>query len=87
MQKLVLGGDEYLSHPERTKLEKLIEKRHQDVKAEKEEENLHTEIQYYLLKIGNALGYDVIPASNDKSKSYGGSNFSLMYLQEFHSLN
>lgn len=28
MQKLVLGGDEYLSLAERTKLEKLIEKRH-----------------------------------------------------------
>ena len=82
-QKLVLGGDEYLSQSERTKLEKLIEKRHEEVKAEKEEENLHTEMQYHLLKIGNALGYDVISASNDKSKSYNGSNFSFMCLQEF----
>ncbi|MFJ1288538.1 hypothetical protein ACIKQ4_20725, partial [Acinetobacter baumannii] len=68
MQKLVLGGDEYLSQPERNKLEKLIEKRHLEVREEKEEESLHTEMQYHLLKIGNALGYDVIPASNDRSK-------------------
>jgi type II restriction enzyme len=86
MQKLVLGGDEYLSLEERTKLEKLIEKRHQDVKAEKEEEDLHTEMQFHLLKIGKALGYDVISASNDKSKSYNGSSFSFMCLQQFPEL-
>lgn len=83
MQKLVLGGDEYLSQNERTKLEKLIEKRHEEVKAEKEEENLHTEMQYHLLKIGKALGYDVIPASNDRSKCYSGNNFSFMSLSSF----
>lgn len=82
-QKLVLGNDEYLSQVERTKLERLIEKRHQEVKAEKEEENLHTEMQFHLLKIGKALGYDVIPALNDKSKSYAGSSFSFMCLPEF----
>lgn len=83
MQKLVLGGDEYLSLSERTKLEKLIEKRHLDVKAEKDEENLHTEMQFHLLKIGKALGYDVMAASNDKSKSYNGKSFSFMCLQQF----
>jgi type II restriction enzyme len=56
MQKLVLGEDEYLSQSERSKLERLIEKRHQSVKTEKEEENLHTEMQFHLLKIGSALG-------------------------------
>jgi type II restriction enzyme len=83
MQKLVLGGDEYLSGTERKKLEKLIEKRHEEVKSEKEEENLHTEMQYHLLKIGSALGYDVIAASNDRSKSFNGSSFSFMCLQQF----
>jgi type II restriction enzyme len=83
MQKLVLGGDEYLSQAERVKLEKMMEKRHEMVKAEREEENLHTEMQYHLLKIGNALGYDVIPASNDRSKCYGCHNFSFMSLSSF----
>lgn len=87
MQKLVLGGDEYLSQIERTKLEKLIEKRQQEVRAEKEEESLHTEMQYHLLKIGTALGYDVIPASNDRSKCYSGCNFSFMSLSCFPKFN
>jgi len=86
-QKLVLGNDEYLSEPERKKLEKLIEKRQEEVQAEKVEENQHTEMQYHLLKIGNALGYDVIAASNDRSKSHCGSNFSFISLQQFPEIN
>lgn len=86
-QKLMLGGDEYLSQSERTKLEKLIEKRHEEVRAEKEEESFHTEMQYHLLKIGSALGYDVIPASNDRSKSFSGHKFSFISLSSFPDLN
>jgi type II restriction enzyme len=82
-QKLVLGADEYLSEPERKKLEKLIEKRKEDVEQEKLEENLHTEMQYHLLKIGKALGYDVIAASNDRSKAHGGDSFSFISLKQF----
>jgi type II restriction enzyme len=82
-QKLVLGSDEYLSEPERKKLEKLIEKRKEDVEQEKQEEDLHTEMQYHLLKIGNALGYDVIAASNDRSRQHSGNSFSFMSLQQF----
>ena len=82
-QKLVLGSDVYLSEPERKKLEKLIEKRQEGVQQEKEEENLHTEMQYHLLKIGNALGYDVIAASNDRSRSHAGNYFSFISLQKF----
>ena len=39
-------------------------------------------MQYHLLKIGNALGYDVIAASNDRSKSHSGNSFSFMSLPE-----
>jgi type II restriction enzyme len=87
MQKLVLGGDDYLSLPERTKLEKLIEKRHEAVQSEKVEENLHTEMQYHLLRIGSSLGYDVIPASNDRSKCHAGNNFSFISLPNFPEFN
>lgn len=83
MQKLVIGGDEYLSEAERNKLEKLMEKRHKDIKTEKEDEHLHSEMQYHLLKIGSALGYDVICASNDKSRSFNGNNFSFLCLARF----
>ncbi|MGI8952238.1 MAG: hypothetical protein ACR2FN_11725 [Chitinophagaceae bacterium] len=82
-QKLVLGTDEYLSEPERKKLEKLIEKRREDIEQEKKQEDLHTEMQFHLLKIGCALGYDVIAASNDRSKSHCGNSFSFMSLQQF----
>ena len=86
-QKLILGNDEYLSEPERKKLEKIIEKRQIDLEQEKEEENLHTEMQYHLLKIGNALGYDVIAASNDRSRSHCGNSFSFISLQQFPEIN
>lgn len=87
MQKLTIGSDNYISLDERNKLEKLMEKRHLEVKAEKEDDNLHTEMQYHLLKIGNSLGYDVICASNDKSKSYNGNNFSFLCLDKFPEMN
>ncbi len=82
-QKLVLGDDEYLSETERKKLEKLIEKRKDEIKEDEQQENLHTEMQYHLLKIGQALGYDVFSASNDKSKSYNGNNFSFLCCNQF----
>lgn len=82
-QKLTIGMDEYLSSDERNKLEKLMIKRHEEIKLEKDDENLHTEMQYHLLKIGHSLGYDVITASNDKSKSFNGNNFSFLCLPKF----
>lgn len=82
-QKLVLGADEYLSQVERKKIERLIEKRRETVEQEKAEDNLHTEMQYHLLKIGNALGYDVIAASNDRSKSHSNNSFSFISLKQF----
>ncbi|OQP65553.1 hypothetical protein A3860_17980 [Niastella vici] len=86
-QKLILGTDEYLSEDERKKLEKAIEKRHKEVQDEKEQENLHTQMQYHLLKIGHALGYDVIAASNDRSRSCNGQSFSFISLPTFPSMN
>lgn len=83
IQKLILGGDEYLSQIERNKLEKMIEKRREDVKAEEVEDNLHTEMQYHLMKIGKSLGYDVIAASNDRSRSFSGHSFSFIGLSNF----
>lgn len=82
-QKIRLGNDEYLSEQERKKLEKLIEKRQSEILLEKHDENLHTEMQYYLLKIGSSLGYDVFSAINDKSKSYSGNNFTFLCTSEY----
>ena len=86
-QKLVLGTDEYLSEVDRRKLEALIVKRQKEIKEDKNEESLHTEMQYHLLKIGAALGYDVICAQNDKSKSFNNINFSFQCLNDFPTLD
>jgi type II restriction enzyme len=86
-QKLVLGDDAYLSETERKKLESLIVKLQKEIQEDKAEESLHTEMQYHLLKIGSALGYDVICAQNDKSKSFNNFNFSFQCLQHFPTLD
>jgi len=86
-QKLLLGNDEYLSEPERKKLELLIEKRQNKIQEDKLEESLHTEMQYHLIKIGTALGYDVICAQNDQSRSFNGNSFSFHCLSAFPTMN
>lgn len=82
-QKMLIGNDEYLSEEERHKLEKSIEKRQKEIREEKLEENLHTEMQFHLLKIGQSLGYDAFVAINDRSRSYDGKSFSFMSPDKF----
>lgn len=86
-QKLITGNDDYLSEPERKKIEALIVKRQHEIQEDKQEESMHSEMQYHLLKIGTALGYDVTCASNDKSKSYNGSHFSSVCMADFPKIN
>lgn len=86
-QKMLVGTDEYINEDERKKFEKSIEKRQQEIREDKEQENLHTEMQYHLLKIGRSLGFDVITARNDKSKNHCGNNFSFLCLNQFPDLN
>ncbi len=86
-QKLMVSEYEYISADDKIKLEKLISKRHEDILMEKEEEDLHTEMQYHLIKVGHSLGYDVIVAINDRSKSYKGNNFSFLCLDKFPEIN
>ncbi|CAG0965492.1 MAG: hypothetical protein OIN86_00715 [Candidatus Methanoperedens sp.] len=62
---------------------KLIQDRQKGIQAEIEEENMHTKVQYLLMKIGKSLGYDVIVASNDRTKSYSNEKFSFISLTEF----
>jgi type II restriction enzyme len=51
---------------EEKKLQKILEKRHQEVLADVEESTLHGRMQAHLLKIGRALGYQVWVARNDR---------------------
>lgn len=65
---------------EREKLEKQLSKRHKEVVNEQQEEQIHSEMQYHLLTIGRALGYDVAAARNDISRQYNGHSFSFLSL-------
>lgn len=76
------AGDSVMSTEERNKVAKLLQKRHSEIMSENEEEDLHTEMQYHLLKIGGSLGYDVIVAANDRSKSFIDNKFSFLSLSE-----
>jgi len=88
MKNLLVGeAVRQLSEEERTKLLRQYDKRHKDVLSEKGEEGLHTEMQYHLLKIGKALGYDVISASNDRGKCHDDQSFSFLSLAKFPSLD
>lgn len=83
VKKVIIGDEQILSEKEREKIGEQLKKRHKEVIDEKEQENLHTEMQYHILKIGHSLGYDVISASNDRSKCHNGNNFSFISLSEF----
>ncbi len=80
-EKTLLTDDMALSDEERAKIEKKLRKRHKEVIHENEEENLHTEMQHHLLTIGNAIGYDVIAAVNDRSRCHKGQSFSNIGLE------
>ncbi len=83
IKKVMVGDEGALSEKEQKKIENILRKRHMEVANEKEEEDLHTEMQYHLLRIGQSLGYDVISASNDRSRCHQGNNFSFISLPEF----
>lgn len=83
---ILVGQEKLLSEDEREKVIKELQKRHEKIADEKEEDGLHTKLQYQLLKIGHALGYDVIAASNDRSKTYKDNKFSFLCLSEFPQL-
>lgn len=76
-----------LSESQLQKINKQLQKRKQNVVDEEKESQLHTEMQYHLLKIGKALNYDVIAASNDRSKTYNGNKFSFVGLKKFPEIN
>ncbi len=83
MKNILTGKESTLTEKELEKINKHLRKRREKVVDEKQENQLHNEMQYHLLKIGNALNYDVIAASNDRSKTYNGNKFSFISIKEF----
>ncbi|HNP96878.1 MAG TPA: hypothetical protein PKJ63_14660, partial [Cyclobacteriaceae bacterium] len=86
MRNLIIEG-QVISDEEKEKLLKQYNRRHKEVLDEKHEEDLHTEMQFHLLRIGKSLGYDPIAAVNDRNKSYGEVNFSFMSRSHFPQMN
>jgi type II restriction enzyme len=77
--RLLVGGNlEAVFQAAKAKAEKVAKSRHADVLAEKEAESEHTQLQYFLIKIGRALKYDVYVARNDRHRTYDGQSFALL---------
>jgi len=87
IKNILTGGESELTEKELKKIQKELEKRSKSCKDEEEETHLHTKMQYHLLKIGDALGYDVIAASNDRSKTYNDTKFSFISIDKFPKIN
>lgn len=85
-KNIVIEG-QVISDDDKAKLLKQYDRRHKEVLSEKHEEDLHTEMQYHLLKIGKTLGYDPISAVNDRGKCHGEVNFSFISLNKFPELS
>lgn len=84
-KNIIIEG-QVISEEDKARLLRQYDKRHKEVLSEKHEEDLHTEMQYHLLKIGKALGYDPISAVNDRGKCHGEVNFSFISLSKFPEL-
>jgi type II restriction enzyme len=82
-ERKLLISDEHLSDDDRAKIEKKIKKRHTEVVSAMEEEDLHTEMQHHILRIGSTIGYDVIAAANDRSRCHEGNSLSFLSIDKF----
>lgn len=52
------------------------------VLPQKEEDDIHLRIQYFLVKIGQMRGYDIWVAVNDRNKNYKGETLNSIILDE-----
>lgn len=81
-KRLIVGGPQFASEQDREKFVQESTKRHKQVQAEAQEENLHTEMQHHLLRVGRALGCDVMTAINDRSRLCQGEKLSFLCLEQ-----
>ncbi len=66
---------------EREAAEKAARKRHQEVEADRAEENQHLQMQFLLAKAGRALGYLVHVAANDRTRVWEGVPLSSLAVE------
>lgn len=81
--RLVVPGAaaEFLAK-EREAAEKLARKRHQEIEADRNEENDHLRMQFLLAKAGRALGCRIHVAANDRGRVFDGIPLSSLALAE-----
>lgn len=79
---VISGNAEAMLADEQAKAEKAAKTRHTQVLAERKGESEHTQMQYLLMKIGRALGYDVHVARNDRNRSWEGQSLAMHTLAE-----
>lgn len=77
---LIDGNAEDVLKRESAGATSIARQRRKEVLLDKKEEDEHTKIQYLLIKMGRAIGYDVVVASNDRSREYNGESFSFLTL-------
>lgn len=58
------------------KLAAIQKQRSQSITEDLRNEGLHTEMQFHLVRVGNALGYATLVAANDRSRTHAGQKLS-----------
>lgn len=74
--KLVVEENSQMVLDNQQRLATAQKKRHQEVVADLQQGEAHTHMQFLLMKLGRALSYDVLVASNDRGKSFQEEKFS-----------
>ena len=79
---VISGNADAVLSLERNKVQKAHRIRHMEVQEEQREESEHTQMQYLLIKIGRALGYDVYVARNDRHRSCDEESFAMLTIPD-----
>lgn len=72
------GGESALGLEGRRRREKIMAKRHEEIRQDISEENEHLLMQLLLVEVGHELGYDVFVAANDRTRSVGGKSLEFL---------
>jgi type II restriction enzyme len=79
--KLVLEENaDLILDEERKKLETVRRRRHLAVEDDLAQNQVHTQMQYLLSRVGTSLGYDAVVAVNDRSRYFNGIQLSQLCL-------
>lgn len=79
--RLVLEENaELVLDEERKKLETVRRRRHLAVEDDLAQNQVHTQMQYLLSRVGTSLGYEAVVAVNDRSRSFNGIQLSQLCL-------